>query len=114
MKRREDRLLLDMLLSARIARGYVAGVDRERFESDGLLQDAVTRRLEILGQAASRTPAETRADHPAIPWSAIVGMRNRLIHEYFRVDHDLVWNVARTELDARISILEPLVPPEDG
>lgn len=110
MKRREATLLLDMLISARAALSYVEGLDRDRFEMDELIKDAVTRRLEVLGEAAGRISEETRAAHPAIPWTAMVGMRNRLIHEYFRVDADIVWTVLREELPRLIEQLEPMIP----
>jgi uncharacterized protein with HEPN domain len=88
-------------------------VDRDRFDSDGLLQDAVVRRLEIIGEAAGRVSPETVAAHPGIPWREIIGMRNRIVHEYFRIDLDVVWRVVQEDLQDLIDKLEPLVPGED-
>ena len=68
--------------------------------------------MEIIGEAASRLSAETRAAHPPIPWREIVGMRNRLVHAYFEIDLRLVWDTVRNDLPPLIARLEPLVPPE--
>jgi uncharacterized protein with HEPN domain len=106
MKRPDARLLLDMLLAARRVREYVEGVSRQAFEADPILQDAVTRRLEIIGEAAARIAPETRALYSSVPWGQIVGMRNRLIHEYFRVDIDVLWQVVTGDLPPLILHLE--------
>jgi uncharacterized protein with HEPN domain len=113
MKRLDEKYLLDMLLSARQARIYAEGMDRAQFLEDTLTQDAIIRRLEVIGEAAARVSEKTREAHRHIPWSAMAGMRNRLVHEYFRVDLDIVWQVVRYELPDLIPALEPLIPPED-
>lgn len=58
----------------------------------------MVRAIEVIGEAASRVSDETRAANPAIPWSAIVGMRNRLVHGYFDIDTEIVWKTATEEL----------------
>src|SRR5690606_38776270 len=95
MTRPDAKYLLDMLLSARLARDYLRGVSREAFDASDLLRAAAVRRLEIIGEAAARISADTLAIHPVIPWREIVGMRNRLVHEYFQVDTDVVWEVVQ-------------------
>lgn len=67
---------------------------------------ALTRALEIIGEAAARVSQETRADLPQIPWRSIIGMRNKLIHDYIAVDYDILWATVETELDTLISHLE--------
>lgn len=113
MTRPDSARLLDILLSARRAVGYVQGVDRARFDADLLLQDAVVRRIELVGEAAGKVSRETQEALPDVPWREISGMRNRLAHEYFRVDLDIVWRVVTVELPVVIPVLEAVVPPPE-
>ena len=83
----------------------MVGRSRAGLESDRVLALAVVRLLEIIGEAASRIPAEERASRPEIPWPAIVGLRNRLIHGYDDVDLDIVWAIVSTDLPALLSRL---------
>lgn len=73
---------------------YLTGVDRETFDKDPILQDALVRQLEVLGEAAGRVSPERTSQHTEIPWSKITGMRHKLIHDYFVVDLDVVWTSA--------------------
>jgi len=80
--------------ATRRIQSYVEDVDKSDYAEDVVLQDAVVRQLEILGEAAGRVSRDFANDHPEIPWSDITGMRHRLIHDYFEVDVDLVWTTA--------------------
>jgi len=93
-------LLDDMLESVVTIRQYVHGVTEATFQADRMIQDAVIRRLEILGEAASQVPTDYCAQHPEIPWGAMTGMRNRLIHGYFLVDLAIVWRTVQTDVSA--------------
>ena len=108
---RDAAILLDMLISARRALEYVRGKTQNEFLADGALQDMVVRRLEIVGEAAVRVSQETRDSLPGIPWRKVVGLRNVLIHQYFRLDLDRVWEVLQDDLPKLIAALEPVVPP---
>ncbi len=77
---------------------HLTGVSREEFFESELLQDAVVRQLEIIGEAARNLPEDFRRGHPQVSWSQIVGMRNRLVHAYFQVDLAIVWEIATLDL----------------
>jgi uncharacterized protein with HEPN domain len=77
---------------------YTAGLTKEDFLSSTEKQDAVYRRLEVIGEAANRLPDEFRHQYPLIPWNKIVGMRNVLIHEYDSIDLDRVWRTIQKDI----------------
>ena len=110
---RDAALLLDMLLAAQDAVAFLAGIDEAAFIASRLHQSAVIRALEVMGEAAGQVSAGLRAGHPEIPWSAVIGMRHRLIHGYADVRLDLVWSVATGDLDALIAALKPLIADEE-
>lgn len=99
----------DMERFAHRSLGYCSGVDRAQFETNLLLQDAVLRNLELIGEAATRIPEDTRLAHPEIPWRQIIAMRNQLIHAYLGVDLDVVWDVVQVELPSLIQQLKALL-----
>jgi uncharacterized protein with HEPN domain len=109
---RDTALLLDMLLAARDAQTFVEGLDEAAFLASRLHQNAAIRSLEVLGEAAGRISAATRASHPEIPWREITGMRHRLIHGYGEVRLDLVWTVLRDRLAPLIAVVAGLVPDD--
>jgi uncharacterized protein with HEPN domain len=78
--------------------GRSAGVAFEAFIADETLRRAFVRSLEIVGEAAKKVPDEFRAGHPGVEWRAMAGMRDRLIHDYFGVDYELVWDVVRNRI----------------
>ncbi|KAF0107771.1 MAG: hypothetical protein FD146_1402 [Anaerolineaceae bacterium] len=110
--RRDEAYLLDILLSARRALKHVEGLSWETFETDELMQDAVMRPLEIMGEAAGHISEDFREAHPNIPWHKIIGIRNQLIHEYFRINRKTVWDTIKNDLPNLIWMIEPLVPGE--
>jgi len=111
---RDDAYLLDMLLAAKDAREFATGLTWETFANGKLHQHAIVRALEILGEAASKVSPEYRQpapQHPEIPWREMIGMRNRLIHDYNSLRLDIVWHVVERELPTLINTIAPLVPP---
>jgi len=77
---------------------YMGGMNKEEFLGDSRTQDAVMRRLEIMGEAVKNIPQEFRDEYPKIPWKQIAGMRDVLIHEYFGVNLERVWKTIKTDL----------------
>jgi uncharacterized protein with HEPN domain len=110
---RDDTYLVDILESARIALHYVADKSWEEFEVDIQCQDAVLRRIEIIGEAARHISPQTRKKYPQIPWREMTVLRNLVIHEYDVVDINQVWDTAQNKLPALVEELSNIVPPED-
>src|SRR5208282_3384443 len=108
---RDIAYLLDILEAAKLAASYVSAKTKEEFVRDTQCQDAVIRRLEIIGEAARRISNEARARLPGLPWSAMINMRNLMIHEYDHVDLAVVWDTVQNHLPTLIQSIAPLVPP---
>ncbi len=110
MSKRTDREFLDDVREAtnRIA-SYVAEMVYDAFVADTKTQDAVIRNLEILGEAAKGLSETFRAKYPDIPWKSMAGARDRLIHHYFGVNLDIVWQIVSLEIPAVISQLQNIV-----
>ena len=111
---RDDAYLLDMLLAARKVQDFTKDVDWEQFQDDELVQDAVMRQIQIVGEAARKVSPQCQEAHPQIPWQGIIGMRHRLVHEYFRIIPERVWDVVENDVPELIRHIEPLVPPDES
>ncbi len=110
MPRHEDSVRLrHMLDAAQKAVKYVRGYSRKDFEIDELLILSLTRLLEILGEAAGKVSKEGQKNCPNIPWPQVVGMRNRLVHAYFDVDLDQIWETVQEDLPSLITALKKIV-----
>ena len=111
---RDDAYMLDMLLAARKVENFTGGVSWEKFKADDLLQNAVMRQIQIIGEAARKISQQYKDLRPQIPWQAIIGMRNRLVHEYFDIIPERVWDVVEKDIPQLIQLIEPLVPPDES
>ncbi len=98
-----------MLDAACDAIEFTEGRSRGDLGKDRMLALSLVKLIEIVGEAASRVSPKTQAAHPEIPWPDIVGMRNRLIHAYYDIDLDRVWDTVIDDLPPLIEDLEPLV-----
>ena len=96
----EDLYLKNILESIAKIERYVSGFNETSFRIDDKTQDAVIRQLEIIGEAARLLPDKIKIAHPQVPWREVSGMRNHLIHRYFKVDIDEVWRTAQNDLSA--------------
>ena len=109
-KRRDDRVpLLDMLIHAREAVDLFGGVRRADLEEDEIKELALTRIVEVIGEAANRVSLPTQERYPEVPWGEIIGARNVLAHGYDEVDLDKLCDIVRNHLPPLISQLEAIV-----
>jgi len=107
--RDEDRVRLQhMIEAAEAAIQFAAGRERSDLETDRMLLFAIIRAIEVIGEAASKMSEETQTAHSSIPWKAIIGMRNRLIHAYFDINTETVWNTVTAEIPAVLGHLRAL------
>jgi len=98
MSRHERLRILDILDAIDRIASYTEEMSYEAFLADRKTQDAVTRNIEIIGEAARSLPLDFKERHPEVPWNEIVAMRNVIVHQYFGILPDVVWDVIRNEL----------------
>jgi len=109
MPREYKIYLQDVLTAIQKIEKYVKNVSFSKFKSDDLKIDGVVRNLEIIGEAAKNIPSEVRGKHKEIEWKKISGLRDILIHEYFGVDLDVLWDIIQNKLpDLKKSVLKLL------
>jgi uncharacterized protein with HEPN domain len=111
--RREPAFLLDVLEAAHKIVSFTKDIEYTEFLQDEKLQLAVQKLIEIIGEAARNVSPELKSEYPNIPWKEMVGMRDVLVHQYFRVNLARIWEAARCEVPGLIELIEPLVPPEE-
>lgn len=102
-----------MVEAAEAVSAFLANRQRADLETDQMLVFALTRAIEIIGEAASRVSPELRSANEAVPWADIVAMRNRLVHAYFDIDHDVLWQTATKDVPALLLLLRGLVSKPD-
>jgi uncharacterized protein with HEPN domain len=110
MSRHDPKVTLLQILSyAREAISLCAGKTRTDLDQDRLLNLALARLLEIIGEAANRVPDEIQAQYPELPWLQMRGARNRLIHGYDSVDFDILWAIVNNDLPVLVTRLEQIL-----
>jgi uncharacterized protein with HEPN domain len=94
----DETRLRDMLDETRVVKQFISSSTRRDLDSNTMLAYAVIRAVEVIGEAAARVTEETRLQYPQIMWKNIIGMRNRIVHNYNNVNLDIVWQVASQNL----------------
>ena len=99
MSKRDPLILVeDVRASITKIERYVAGLSHDQFITDDLRKDAVARNLEIIGEAVRQMPDDFKQAHANVPWPQIAGLRNRIVHDYFGLDWEIIWHVLQNEL----------------
>lgn len=111
MRKDDSVRLLHMLEAARETISFAANKTKESLAVDRQLVLALTKDIEIIGEAAANITPERREKLPQIPWNKIIGMRNRLIHAYFEIDVNILWNTITEDIPPLISELEKITLP---
>lgn len=116
---RDYRLFLNDILSAiTLIENYAAPYDKVTFVEARLIQDAISMNLVIIGEAARNVPESVQVAHPEIDWRNVVGLRNILVHEYFRTNMERIWDVVKVEMprlkQGVTELLQEIIDNETG
>ena len=106
--------LRDMLDAVEKAGSFTKGMDAERFRRDEKTIFAVIRALEVIGEAAKKIPPTVRDRYPQIPWREVAGIRDKLVHEYFGVNLDVVWKTVQEDLPKLKPVIQAMLTARDG
>ncbi|MBI5700234.1 DUF86 domain-containing protein [Candidatus Saganbacteria bacterium] len=98
MSRKYNTYLNDMLSSIKKIDGYIRGLSLKDFKANEMVVDAVIRNLEILGEASKNIPNDIKKKHKDVEWKKIAGLRDILIHAYFGIDFDILWDILQNKL----------------
>jgi uncharacterized protein with HEPN domain len=97
--KRDDTVYLHHILDAiDLIEGYTKGMTENEFLSNSMAHDAVIRQIEIIGEAARNVSDEFQEKYPRLPWAKMIGIRNKIIHEYFNVNFAIVWDTVKEDL----------------
>lgn len=110
MSDREILLLLeDMMDAAQKILSYTSGMNFDDFTNDDKTIDAVVRNFEIIGEASNRVPDNFKSDHPEIEWRRMTGLRNRIIHEYFGINYEMVWKIKEENIPELVELIQQAI-----
>lgn len=104
--------VVDIVLACRDIQEFISGLSESEFLGDKKTRSAVIHQIMLIGEAVKRLSRKFRGEHTQIPWAAIAGMRDRLIHGYDEVEFEKVWRVATTEVPDLLERLEPILRPQ--
>jgi len=104
--------LEDILESCAKILRYTEGMDVARFTADEKTRDAVVRNLTVIGEAVKNLPADIRQRYPEVEWRKIAGLRDIVVHEYFGVDADILWDIVKNRIPALLEKIENILKNE--
>jgi uncharacterized protein with HEPN domain len=111
MPREQDAAYLGHMLDMpRRAIRAIKDKDRRDYDSDDILRMGLAHLVQVIGEAARKVSPEFQSDHAEIPWRQIIGMRHRIVHDYMRLDEDVLWKVVSEDLPALLPHLEKVAP----
>ena len=111
MSRRDPELLLeDVSLSIEKIERYINSFTMDSFKVDDKTVDAVVRNLEIIGEAVRQIPSAFKEEHSNVPWNQIAGLRNRIVHDYFGLDIEMIWHIVTFDLPELKSKIGKITP----
>ena len=111
MDRADEVRMRHMLDAAREALSFIQGRSRAELDENRMLVLSLVKEVEIVGEAAYKVSAATRESLPSIPWADVIGMRHRLIHAYFDINLDVLWQTLVEDLPELVSVIESALPP---
>jgi len=110
MKKREyEDYVQDILESAAAIKGFIGSMTEKEFILDKKTHFAVTRAIEVIGEAVKNIPTSFRANHPHVPWKEMAGMRDKLVHEYFGIDLRVLWKTAKDDVSQIEGVFEKIL-----
>lgn len=110
MSERDTILLLEDMLEAVVKiQNYTSGMNFQEFLDDEKTIDATIRNFEVIGEAANRVDPDFKLDYPEIEWRRLRGFRNRIIHDYFGIDYEIVWSIIKSDLEELRIILSDII-----
>lgn len=98
MKKDDSVYLRHIADAIELIEEYVHGLSNDQFLSQAMAKDAVVREIEIIGEAANNISDEYQIHHPEVPWGKMIGIRNKIVHEYFNVNFSIVWDTVQDDL----------------
>jgi uncharacterized protein with HEPN domain len=109
---RDSASVMDIFLAGQRVLTFAQGLNRSELEKDVMRHSAILYQIEIMGEATKRLSSHYRNQHPEIPWKDIAGMRDIIIHQYDRIDFDVVWDVTQDNIPKLLAMIVPLLPEE--
>jgi uncharacterized protein with HEPN domain len=102
----------DMLDSMTRIQEYIGDMEFKEFKKTHIVVDAIVRNFEIIGEASKNIPSAVKKRNPEIPWKKMYGLRNLIAHEYFGIDYEMIWEIAKKNLPQNLIDLEKIIEKE--